>query len=125
MTAEETWLERVVAWRKSVLSAAAFCEGKPFDATSLRGWSSRLGRAGKVSRSPRGRRPKSAPARSSVTFARVVTTPNPAPRRTATFATASGGVLVVAIGPMRIEVAPGFDPLLLRSVVAALAGGPT
>lgn len=105
------------------MSAAEFCEGKAYDAGSLRGWSSRLGRAGKVPRSPRGRRPKNAPPRSAVAFARVVTKQESTRLGTANLATTGGRALVIVIGPTRIEILPGFDPALLRSVVATLAVG--
>jgi hypothetical protein len=122
MTSEDVWLERVVAWRKSGVSAAKFCEGTSYDASSLRTWSSRLGRAGKVARSPLGRRSKRTP-RSAVAFARVMTTPT-RDRMNPTPLTAAGrGSLVVSVGPTRIELAAGFDPELLRAVVSALAAG--
>ena len=72
MTLEETWLERVLTWRASGLSATAFCEGAEFGAGALRSWSSRFGREGKVSRSPLGRQRKKEAA-PGVRFARVVT----------------------------------------------------
>lgn len=105
------------------MSATEFCEGKPYDAGSLRGWSSRLGQAGKVPRSPRGRRPKNAPPRSAVAFARVVTKQESTRPGTSNLAASVGRALVIMIGPTRIEILPGFDPALLRSVVAALAAG--
>jgi hypothetical protein len=36
MTMETEWLERVLAWRASGVTAAEFCEGAAFDASSLR-----------------------------------------------------------------------------------------
>jgi hypothetical protein len=122
MTSEEVWLERVVAWRHSGQSAAKFCEEASYDASSLRGWSSRLGRAGKVARAAVGRRAKQAP-QSAVAFARVVTKAAPVPTSALPLLAAGRDALVVIIGPTRVEVAAGFDPELLRSVVAALATG--
>lgn len=126
MTAEETWVERVVAWRASGVSAAEYCKDKEYEVSALRTWSSRLGRAGKVPRSPLGRqsrkpenRSKSAPSG----FARVVTKAGAAQLCSAINAPEPGGALVVVVGRVRMEVAAGFDPVLLRSVVAALAGG--
>jgi hypothetical protein len=121
MANEEVWLERVVAWRQSGQSAARFCEAQSYDAGSLRGWSSRLGREGKVARSALGRRAKHA-QQSAVAFARVVTKAAHAPNASPLVA-AGRDALVVVIGPTRVEIAPGFDPELLRSVVAALATG--
>lgn len=116
MTSESEWLERVVAWRKSGQSAARFCEGASYDASSLRTWSSRLGREGKVARAPLGRR-STRGRRAEASFARVVTCPERAPR------SAASATLVVAIGASRIEVGAGFDRELLRSLVAVLAEG--
>ena len=38
-------VERVAAWRANGLTAEAFASGKAFSASTLRWWSSRLGRA--------------------------------------------------------------------------------
>lgn len=125
MTLEETWLERVLTWRASGLSATAFCEGAEFGAGALRSWSSRFGREGKVSRSPLGRQSKKAGA--GVRFARVVTAatePEPPPEPgAAALASHAAPSVVVALGQARIEVSAGFDPSLLRAVVVALEGG--
>ena len=45
---EQRWRERVGAWRASGLTAAAFASGEAFSASTLRWWSSRLGRAPSV-----------------------------------------------------------------------------
>jgi hypothetical protein len=127
MTVEKDWLERVLAWRASGVTAAEFCEGAPFDASSLRTWSSRLGREGKVPRSPIGRRPKKAEVAPSVRFARVVTRAAEAEPGLVPVAfsgsTSAAPALAVVIGESRIEVCAGFDPSLLRAVVSALGGG--
>jgi hypothetical protein len=128
MTLEETWLERVLTWRASGLSATAFCEGAEFGAGALRSWSSRFGREGKVSRSPLGRQRKKEPG-PGVRFARVVTAaatepePRPEPEAAAVPSRAAPSVVVVALGQARIEVSAGFEPSLLRAVVGALEGG--
>jgi hypothetical protein len=126
MTTEETWTERVVAWRASGESAAEYCRDKEYNASAPRTWSSRLGRAGKVPRSPLGRRPAKSAHRSKSFpsgFARVVTKTEAAQLCSPINAAESGCALVVVVGRARLEVAVGFDPVLLRSVVAALAGG--
>lgn len=94
---EDLWRGRVAAWRRSGLTVDAFCADKPFAASTLRWWSSRL------RRSP-------APA-----FLEL----RP---RAAAHATPPAE-LVVEVGSVRIRVASGFDPVLLGAVVAALAGG--
>jgi hypothetical protein len=125
MRVDEEWLERVLAWRASGMTAAAYCVGKPFEVGALRAWSSRLGRAGIAPRSPGGRGARQAPV-PAMRFARVTT------QAKASSATASAtpsaphstsSAMVVAIGESRIEVPNGFDPSLLRVAVEALAGG--
>lgn len=126
MTSEETWVERIVAWRASGLSAAEYCKEQDYDTSALRMWSSRLGRAGKVPRSPSGRRPRKTeqPAQPPpVSFARVVTKAEGAQLPTVNEPPAQPSALVVVIGHARLEVAAGFDPVLLRSIVCALAAG--
>lgn len=124
MTLEEMWLSRVRAWRASGLTAAQFCEDQPYETASLQSWSSRLGRKGKVAPSRPGRRSKRSASPPGVQFARVVTSAalsssTPASPR------ATGPVgpraIVVSVGGTRIELTPGFDPSLLRSVVEALS----
>jgi hypothetical protein len=80
------------------VTAEAFSSGKAFSASTLRWWSSRLGRA------------------PSVPFLELVPRPAVAvpeiPRD-----------LVIEVGPARVRVAPGFDPTFLAGVVRALAEG--
>jgi transposase len=121
MTSEEEWLERVQSWRASGVSAAEYCQGTGFSAGSLRSWSSRFGREGKVPRSRLGRRAVKDAATPSVRFARVVTAGAQPEARLQTQWTPPA--LVVAVGETRIEVSAGFDPSLLRAVVSALDGG--
>ncbi|MDB4931804.1 MAG: hypothetical protein JWM10_4288 [Myxococcaceae bacterium] len=94
----QRWRERVGAWRASGLTADAFASGKAFSASTLRWWSSRLGRA------------------PSVAFLELVPRPamaTPEPARE----------LVIEVGAARVRVAPGFDPTFLAAVVRALAEG--
>jgi hypothetical protein len=111
-SSEAIWLERVLAWRQDGRSAAHYCEDKPYHPSSLLSWSSRLGQEGKVQPLTT-RRKRAFETVSSATFARIVARPTPQP----------SAAVVVAVGASRIEVAEGFDPGLLRSVVSALAGG--
>jgi hypothetical protein len=95
-TATETiWQERVAAWRASGETAEQFARGRGFAATTLRWWSSRLGR-------------EAAPG-----FVRLVPQAAVPP---------AAGVVIVEVGGARIQVAPGFDAGLLAQVVAALRG---
>jgi hypothetical protein len=94
----QRWRERVGAWRASGLTAEAFASGKAFSASTLRWWSSRLGRA------------------PSVPFLELVSRPAvPAPDLPRE--------LVIEVGVARVRVAPGFDPTLLATVMRALAEG--
>jgi hypothetical protein len=113
-SAESVWLERVREWRQSEVSAARFCEDKPFHPASLLGWSSRLGREGKVSVQTGGRGRRRPPIETAgVEFARLLTYAPAQP----------SAALVVAVGLARIEVSPGFDAKLLCAVIEALKAG--
>lgn len=94
---KDLWRGRVTAWQRSGLTADAFCADKPFAASTLRWWASRLRRA---------------PA---PTFLEL--------RPSSTVLSSPPTELVVEVGAARVRVAPGFDPALLGAVVAALAGG--
>ena len=92
----DLWRARVAAWRHSGKTAEKFCEGEPFEASTLLWWSSRLRHA-----------------------------PGPAfielrPRRPVASDAPAG--LVVEIGAARVTVPPSCDPSLLSALVAALAG---
>ena len=94
-TTEEIWAKRVEEWRASGDTADAFARGKGYQASTLHGWSSRLGRA----ETPR--------------FVQLV--------RKAGAAPVDAGV-VVEVGLARIRVKEGFDARLLAKVVAVLGG---
>lgn len=104
MTAVEAmWSERVRAWRESGQTAAAFAEGKGFEASTLRFWSSRL------------RRKPAAP--------RIVQL---VPKVAEDDRARDGGSrpeLIIEVGGARIGVRPGFDKALLAEVVSALGAG--
>lgn len=93
---EATWQQRVRAWREEGVTAEEFASGKPFAASTLRYWSSRLNR--KVG--PR--------------WLRVV------PRGAAGTTVDAG--LIVEVGGARVRIARGFDASLLADVVRALKG---
>jgi hypothetical protein len=92
---EEVWVKRIAAWRASGETADVFAQGKGYEGSTLRWWSSRLGRAEK----PR--------------FVQLV------PRASAVQVDAG---VVVEVGHARIRVKAGFDTRLLADVVAALGG---
>jgi hypothetical protein len=94
---EALWQERVRAWREEGVTAEAFAAGKPFAASTLRYWASRLNRM----EQPR--------------FLRVI------PRAASTSDVAKAELLV-EVGGVRIRVARGFDGVLLADVVRALSG---
>lgn len=108
MTETETrWAGRVKAWKSSGQSAADYARGRGFAASTLRWWSSRLGRepvASDVVAKPSAARP--------VRMVRLVTAPpRPAPR-----------ALTVRVGAAQVDVQRGFDRALLRELVDALGG---
>ena len=96
------WRKRVARWRASGETAEAFSAREGFAASTLRWWSSRLGRE------------KAAPA--SVAMVQLVRVPSAAPARPA------GGAVVVELleARARITVEPGVDAATLRTVLAAL-----
>lgn len=101
MTATESkWAERVRAWKSSGESADAYAQGRGFEGSTLRWWSSRLGR-GAVTPKVSGPR---------VRMVRVVAAARPA------------GSLSVRIGVAHVEVRAGFDRALLRELVETLGG---
>jgi transposase len=103
---EAKWSERVREWRASGKTAEQFAEGRGFEPTTLRYWSSRLGRS------------KASPARSRATpGVRMVRVER------AGGETSTAPAIVIALGSARIEVQSGFDRALLGEVVAALGGG--
>jgi len=113
---EAKWAERVRDWRASGKSAELFAEGKQFEASTLRYWASRLKVAAERASSNSA---EAAPlAQTSVAMARVSRRREPrAPQRG--FGDAG---IAIAIGGATIRVQHGFDPKLLREVVAALGG---
>ena len=105
MTAtERKWAERVQEWKASGSSADDFARGRGFESSTLRWWSSRLGR-GAVSGAAR------SPAKADVRLVRVVRTSESASRS-----------MTVRVGAAVVEIRKGFDHSLLREVVAALGG---
>ncbi len=94
-TTRQKWAARVRAWRASGQAATEFAAGKGFEASTLRWWSSQLGRE--------------APLRIVPVVPRA---PSVAPQ----------GSVVVEVGAARVRVTPGFDGTLLAQVVRALEG---
>ena len=101
LTLEALWRTRVAAWRASGLPAVRFAPSQGYSTSSLLRWAHRL----TARSSPR---PSEGPA-----FVPVVR------------AGASGSQeLLVEVGVARVRVRPGFDPVLLASVVRAIGGEP-
>lgn len=110
MTATQAkWAERVREWRGSGKSAEEFAAGREFEGSTLRYWASRL-------KSDAERAPSSPPP-----IARVVRRRSRKPSVEAALAPVMVvDQLDVVLGSARIVVRRGFDPELLRQVVAAL-----
>jgi hypothetical protein len=94
-TTETIWAKRVEEWRASGETADVFAHGKGYEGSTLRWWSSRLGRA---------EQPQ---------FLRLV------PKACTVQVDAE---VVVEVGPARVRVKAGFDAKLLAEVVVALGG---
>ena len=106
------WAELVAAWDSSGQSAEAFASARGLVEGTLRWWKAELeSRArGETRRRPPRREDRPTGA---VRLAQVV--------RRASSSVSSGGI-VVQVGAARVVVEGGFDPRLLRELVAALEG---
>jgi hypothetical protein len=104
---EATWANRVQAWRESDKSAEAFVEGQGYRATTLRWYASRL-RQSQSTRLPKRESARAEPT-GAVVLARVVRVTAPA-----------RATIAITIGDARLDVSTGFEPALLRAVVACL-----
>ena len=103
---EAKWASRVQAWRSSGKTAEAFVAGQGYKAATLRWHTSRL-RSG----APLNRERSQDERGTAVVLARVVRVGSPT------------AALTITVGAARIEVMAGFEPGLLRAVVACLGGG--
>ena len=102
------WAARVSEWRQSGKPAEEFADGRGFEGSTLRYWSSRLKHG--IDTVPAETPP--------VRMARVVRR-----SKSAVAATTDAGI-VVEVGAARVTVRRGFDPLLLRELVESLRGEP-
>ena len=95
VTTTETWAQRVAEWRASGQTAHEFASGRGFAGSTLRWWSSRLGRQ-------------------TPGFVRVVAASD-APR--------GAGSIELEVGKVRVHVRAGFDRALLAEVLEVLREG--
>lgn len=102
---EAKWAERVRQWRASGETAAEFTRGEGYEPTTLRYWASVLKGRLKAQTKPPVRR-----ARARVRMVRVRRVARPVDAET----------IAVEVGPARVEVRAGFDPVLLRAIVEAI-----
>lgn len=98
MADRSEWARRVAAWRRSGETAAEFARGRDFAASTLRWWSSQLGRVAE-------------PEASSMTVA-MIRVQRDAPRDTA--------VAVVELEDAVVRVARGADEATLAALFGAL-----
>jgi hypothetical protein len=118
-TTQEKWAERVRAWRSSGKTAEEFASELDFEASTLRYWASRLkSTAASAAAAPTETAGKRSRTRPTAMIARVVR------QRTDDTARVEGAAptLEVVVGSARIAVRRGFEPEVLRQVVAALGG---
>lgn len=92
VTTTESWAHRIAEWRASGQTAAEFAAGRGFAASTLRWWSSRLGRQ-------------------TPGLVRVLAA-NDAPR--------GAGSIELEVGEVRVHVRAGFDRALLAEVLEVL-----
>ena len=102
---EAKWSERVADWRASGKTAEEYAQGRGFEPSTLRFWSSRLRHI--ASKAATGAQPR-------VRMARVVPVASAVPVAERPF--------VVIVGAARIEVRAGCDRRALREIVDALGG---
>jgi transposase len=101
MASRAQWTRTVAQWKRSGLTAEVFAEQQGLNVHSLRGWSSALQRPSVTT--------------SHTGFARVVAIDSAATRP------AEPAMVEVVLASGRVvRVGKGFDPGLLREVVAAL-----
>jgi len=100
MTLQAKWAERVAEWRESGLSADAFCQDKDYSGGALRGWACKLRRVG---------------GSKEVRLARIVRASDPLAEDTP---------VLLETGAVRIAVRRGFDPEVLRAVLAVVTETP-
>ena len=99
MTNEAVWTERVEEFQRSGRTAAAFVSGRGYTVSALKYWERKL---------------KASPPR-PLSLARVV-------RPGTVVEPTADGAIELLIGSARIVVRRGFDPVLVRELVAALGG---
>jgi hypothetical protein len=117
MDTQAIWTERVAGWKASGQTSRKYSEGKPFSASGLRYWSSRLRREqshrptpptvriAKVEVDGRASRPGRVLRKESITPA----------------AEPVGEALAVEFGGVRLAIRPGFDRGTLAAVLDVLA----
>lgn len=100
----ETWKKRVASWRASGQTAEEFSKGRPWSLSTLRWWSSRLGREASSRAVP------------VVRVAQLVRSSAPPPRE-------RGGSIVVELldARLRITIELGADRDTVAAVLGALA----
>lgn len=96
---EAVWTERVEEFQQSGQTAAAFVVGRGYRVSALKYWEKKL----------------QAKPRRTVALARVV-------RPGTVVEPTANGAVEVHVGSARVVVRRGFDPVLLRELVAALGG---
>lgn len=106
MDTTSRWQQRVARWRASGETAEAFSAGEGFAASTLRWWSSKLGREKAAAR----------PSSNAVGMVRLIRVPAAPPARPA-----AGAVVIDLVeARARITVEAGVDAGTLKTVLAAL-----
>ena len=104
------WAERLAAWRDSGLSAEAFAKAGGYRPKTLQWWASEFRRRASPAKT---RQPR---AEATMPMARVL-------RRPAPSAVGVDEALAIRVDGAVIAVRRGFDPQLLREIIAALGSG--
>ncbi len=132
-TTEAKWLDRVLKWRTSGLSAEQFAQGKDYGAKTLVWYRTQLRRKGLIEERLGERCARGAVDKSPATVCRkgaIAATPKKslgvkvamAQVIRSTAVTSHTDAMIVEVGPARISIRAGFDAGLLQQVVQALQG---
>lgn len=113
MADSTTWSKRLSAWRRSGKTADEFCVGQDFAPSTLRWWSSKLGRDARARAIALVAREPPPPPR-ALRVARVIR---------ASSALATRAAIIVEIADARIVIAADVDRDTLATVVDVLRAG--
>ena len=120
MTGESEWAARIREWRRSGVSAAAFCKSQPYSAATLYWWSSYLRKSGQAAE------PDTRPLLGGAAAESVGAAPGPmrlarVVREDPAVCSEPATPVIVHLGQLRVEVTSAVDRGALSTVLELLA----